>query len=139
MCEILIRVIDKVNHDDPVKNASLTKRGDVIVVCPDGHRWSDMEMTHKEWRIIAFPGVDETHMTEFLAPEFAGPDGDDSMLRPRAFKFDVDSHGLPADMVAHLDDERRQIPIIVAEMDRNTIHQFRARRPPLKAAVTANG
>lgn len=30
--------------------------GDVIVVMPDDHRWSDFELANPDWRFVDFPG-----------------------------------------------------------------------------------
>jgi hypothetical protein len=52
--EILVRVVDKY-QPDPEKNHLVSKRGDVIAVCPDGWGWSLEERTSPDWRIISSP------------------------------------------------------------------------------------
>jgi hypothetical protein len=43
MAKMLVRLVDKNNHDNPVKHAQLTKRKDVVVIMDDGHPWSPAE------------------------------------------------------------------------------------------------
>lgn len=68
MAEILIRVADKV-HSDPARNAQCTKRGDVIVVCEDGHVWGEAEKTSPFWRIVSLPNVTVSEASMWLGPE----------------------------------------------------------------------
>ena len=49
--EWLVRRVDKVSSD-PVKNAQLTKRGDVIVVKEYPCEWSIKEIESPEWLIL---------------------------------------------------------------------------------------
>lgn len=42
MAELLIRV-NSSSHPDPAVDAGCYKRGDVVVVMPDGHRWGTQE------------------------------------------------------------------------------------------------
>lgn len=61
MCELLFRVVDKAPGQI---GAALA--GDVIAVCPDGHRWSTAEQTNPDWRIVKFPGVDAALMSDYV-------------------------------------------------------------------------
>lgn len=97
MCELLVRVVDKVNAQDPRKNAQLTKRGDVITVQEDGWPWSAAELAGNPWRVIAVPGVPADVVSAFLQPEPYDPVVDHKLPQRRAFKFDIDAFlALPA-------------------------------------------
>lgn len=89
MAELLVRIVDKTSTD-PYLNAQLTKRGDVIVVVEDGHRWGRDELANTEWKIIKVPGVKASDVSGFLAPE---PNGDNAnpsrVLQRRAFRFNL--------------------------------------------------
>ena len=90
MCELLVRVVDKINSN-PYLNVQLTKRGDVIAICPDGWNWGTEELAHEDWRIICLPNVPESEMASFLQPEInTDPLNPSRMLQSRAFKLDLD-------------------------------------------------
>lgn len=91
MAELLVRVVDKRNLNDPYKDAQLTKRGDVIVVCPDGWAWSVKEQTNPEWRIVKLPQMTVSEASVYLAPEMnTDPHNPSRVLQARAFSLDVD-------------------------------------------------
>lgn len=91
MAELLVRVVDKVNPNDPYLDAKCTKRGDVICVQPDGWVWGREEQTNPEWRIVRVPGLSVTQCLGFLAPEIdIDPQHPSKVLQRRAFKLDVD-------------------------------------------------
>lgn len=90
MAELLIRVIDKIGAD-PYQDAQLTKRGDVIVVCPDGWPWSEEERTNPMWRILAVPDLSISEASILLAPERdTDPRHPSRVLQRRAFHLDLD-------------------------------------------------
>jgi hypothetical protein len=43
VAEMLVRLVDKNNHDDPVKHAQLHKRRDVVVIQEDGQYWGPVQ------------------------------------------------------------------------------------------------
>lgn len=97
MCELLVRVVDKINEADFYKDCQCTKRGDVITIQEDGWAWGKKELSNPDWRIIKFPGVPASEMSAFLQPELApDPANPPKTLQRRAFKFDVDHPSLPA-------------------------------------------
>lgn len=90
MAELLIRVVDKSN-DDPYLDVQCLKRGDVVVICEDGHEWSQAELTNPEWRILKVPGVTLVQAEAFLGPEVdEDPTQPSRVLQRRAFKVDLD-------------------------------------------------
>lgn len=92
MCEILLRVVDKVGTD-PYNNSKLLKAGDVVMIVPDGWAWGTEELGHPDWRIISLPLVSVDAASAFLGPEFnSDPSNPSQVLRPRAFSFDL-AHG----------------------------------------------
>lgn len=125
MCEMLVRVVDKVG-DNPVLDAKCTKRGDVIAVCPDGWIWGREELKNPDWRIVKVPGVTVSEASGFLAPELsAGPVAVD-LLRRRAFRLDLD--GLTPEQ---LTDEKRKNPIMRVNLDAAGLHARRLIKIPL--------
>lgn len=90
MCELLIRVADKMN-DDPFKDAKCTKRGDVIHVAPDGWPWGNEEKTLPFYRIVRLPGVPLEEAQALLGPELDDdPRNPSRVLQRRAFRLDLD-------------------------------------------------
>lgn len=85
MCEILLRVADKVPRDDPRHHLFLGS-GDVVVICPDGHSWSEIERTNPEWRILYLPLVTESEASALLSARRPEPG---LLGRRRAFGIDV--------------------------------------------------
>ena len=115
MCELLVRVRSKVNPTDPYLDVQLTKRGDVIVVAPDGHAWGRMELTLPEYRIFRWPSLSESAASVFVSPEISTspqllPGVSDPMLQRRGFSLDVDLPSLPAALRKFLADDSRAQP-----------------------------
>lgn len=94
MSAILVSLIDKHNPNDPALCAQCHKRGDGIVVMPDGHAWSERERTHAGWRILGLPLVSESAASALLAPGRVTP-GSGKLPTRHAFYLDLDA--LPAD------------------------------------------
>jgi hypothetical protein len=92
MCELLVRVVDKVNHSDPYANAKCTKRGDVIVVQRDGWPWGVQEQLDKQYRIVKVPGLSVDDASSLLAGEpEVDPQNPSRMLQARLFRLDLDA------------------------------------------------
>ncbi len=68
MAELLLRVVDKVGATI-YQDCKLTKRGDVIVVQPNGWAWSVQEKTNPAWRILGLPNVSESAASVLLSAE----------------------------------------------------------------------
>jgi hypothetical protein len=92
MCEMLVRVIDKV-HPDPYTDANhCTKRGDVIVIFEDGHEWGRSEIDDPQYTIVKVPKVPAALAEGFVAPEVDTDHQHPSrMLQARAFKFNLEA------------------------------------------------
>ena len=86
--EFLVRRVDNVS-EDAVENATILKRGDVVVVCPSPWEWSEAELTNPNWVIIK----SDISMDDALA--FISPQKGDARLEPalklRAKSIDLDS------------------------------------------------
>lgn len=96
MAEMLVRVVDKINHDDPYLDVQCTKRGDVIVVVADGHVWGVMEQLDPQYRIVKMPGVAMDDVASLLAPEpETDPQNPSRMLQRRLFKLALDDMDAP--------------------------------------------
>ena len=68
MCEFLVNLADQASGD-PVQDAALPKRGDVIAIQADGHAWGQGETGHPDWGILRWPGVDPAAYAHLLVPE----------------------------------------------------------------------
>jgi hypothetical protein len=89
MAELLVRIIDKVNPNDPDLDLQCLKRGDVVVVQEDGWPWSAAELSEVLWKVMYFPGATLSAAESYLAPELPdGPD-DTATKRRRAFLFNL--------------------------------------------------
>lgn len=95
MAELLVRIVDKSNPNDPQLDAKCHKRGDVVSIQPDGWAWSALEKSAPWWRIIKIPGATIEDLSAFLAEEPGDP-VTNKLLRKRAFSFDLDAYS--ADM-----------------------------------------
>jgi hypothetical protein len=93
--ELLVRTVDKVQPKDPILDAKLMKRGDVIHIAPAGHQWTKRELTNPEWTIIKVD-INKQLLLSLLAPEIA-PDllKEYQMLRPRGVKIDLETLKFP--------------------------------------------
>lgn len=128
MCEMLVRVVDKVN-DDPYLDAQCTKRGDVIAIQPDGWVWGTEELRNPEWRIIKIPGVPVVQAASFLGPEMdLDPANPSRVLQRRAFRLDVDA--LP-DPRGQMGDSKRRNPLHRVNMGHDALMALKVAKPRL--------
>src|SRR6185437_11325127 len=96
MAEIAIMVQDVV-HDDPISDAAMWKRGDVISVLEDGADWGKLGVTNPRFRMIRLTGVAVSAAQMLLAPEVpTDPANISPMLRRRMFRFDLNHPSLTA-------------------------------------------
>ena len=131
MCEMLVRVVDKVN-EDLYLDAQCLKRGDVVVICPDGWNWSAAERKNPDWRIVQLPKVSELEASSFLGPELdEDPANPSKVLRRRAFKLDVDAVKELKDALK--DDSRAQalqlVDIAYVDLARHKVGKVRLTDP----------
>lgn len=88
--ELLVRIADKRDEKDPVKDARLTKAGDVLAFHEDGADWGVMEVKNPEWRIVRVPKLSQEEAEALIAPELPPTlDKDYPLLRKRAMRLDV--------------------------------------------------
>lgn len=88
MCEALIRVANKSTKDTDPRHAHRSQRGDVIVVMPDGHVWTRIELTNPEWRVVRFPGLPPEALGDLVQPVY---DRGGKLIQRRARGIDLDS------------------------------------------------
>lgn len=88
MAEMLVRIVDKINPD-PKLDLLCRKRGDVVCIMPDGHGWSEAEITNPEWTIVKFPGVSRDKLDHFIHVD---RNQDGKLIRRCANSFDIDTH-----------------------------------------------
>lgn len=132
MAELLLRVVDKSNPDDPYKDVKLTKRGDVIVVMPDGWAWGAEELSNPQWRILKWPALSMSAASAFLSPEIdtaPQPVGDNPMLQRRGFSFDLDAAIIPAGLRTWLADDTRAAPFFTVPAN-ITLAMVRKKKSP---------
>lgn len=131
MCELLVRVIDKINHDDPYLDVQCTKRGDVIVIVPDGHVWGVMEQLDPQYRIVKLPGVPVDDVASLIAPEpETDPQNPNRMLQRRLFRLDLDNMDAPTR--AYLSEGKRaRRTMHRLNIGRDAILALRVRKPAL--------
>lgn len=124
MCEVLLRVADKVNATDPYADAKCLKRGDIVVVCVDDWPWGSDELAHPFWRVLKLPNISVQQVETFLGPEYDDdPANPSRVLRRRAFMVDLGSATIPAGLRAWLLDDTRAAPTRTANF---TATQFLA-------------
>lgn len=87
MCELLVRVVDKVPGDD-FRSALFTKAGDVIYVAEDQHVWGTEEIKNPEWRIVRMPGVSAASMRDMMEAR-ENPRSRERVIAARKVCFDM--------------------------------------------------
>lgn len=127
MCELLVRVVDKVSAD-PYLDAALTKRGDVIAVQPDGWVWGLEEQRSPEWRILRVPGVSVAAAASLLTPEpETDPQNPSRMLQRRMFRLDLDAPELTGLLAS-----RKGKPAHRADLSIDDLLALRIRKPAIQ-------
>lgn len=87
MCEFAVVVVDTVNTDFYL-NCQCYKAGDVIEVVPDGWNWGKLDLSFANWRVIKFPGLPASAMTQFLSPQIpTDPNNPSKTLLRRGMSF----------------------------------------------------
>ena len=121
MAELLVRVIDKVNEDFYL-NLKCTKRGDVIVACPDGWAWGKEEVRDPNYRIFQIPDMTLSEALALCSPEIdINPETPSRTLQRRMAKLDLDNASLPTAIKDFLADGSRRVaaltvPLAIAEV-----------------------
>ena len=111
MCEVLLRIRDKINKVDVYADVQCLKRGDIVSIVADEWVWGSEELTNDDWRIIKFPNIALSTAEAFLSPELPlDPANPGKMNRLRGFKFDIDDPLIPAGFAAWLADDTRVTP-----------------------------
>jgi hypothetical protein len=131
MCELLVRVIDKIGttKDD---DALLTKRGDVIDLRPDGWNWGTGELLNPDWRILRVPGVPVDQATSIVASDPPdAPEENATVKRPNAYRMNLESPVLQPIRDGWLEDATRKVPIREMHLNLNQLLALMVRKPPL--------
>lgn len=119
MCELLVRVTDKVGTD-PYLDAKCLKRADVVVVVADGWNWRPEELTAPFWRILKLPACSVAAGEAFLGAEFdLDPQHPSRVLRRRAFMLDLTSW--PNQILQWLADDTRAVPFRTSNISEATL------------------
>lgn len=91
MAEFLIKAIDTA-HSDPEKDKrGCYKRGDFVVVMPNGHEWGKEEGLPK-FVVVKIPGLSVEAAKKYIQSEEGEPDADGNrpILRRRLFRILID-------------------------------------------------
>ncbi len=143
MCEILLRVVDKINSDFYL-NCMCSKAGDVIDVHEDGWNWGKEEKSAPFWRIIALPGIPASKALSLLAHELpTDPLNPSKTLQRRAFRLNHKAiAGLPAlvarpavqtALINFLKDGTRAAPILtIPTFAQNDFASLIVAKPPIQ-------
>jgi hypothetical protein len=118
MAQLLIFARDKVCGDYHL-DAQNHKRGDVLLVYPDGQQHSQEVLTHPMFRIIEVPSLSINEAKTLLAPQVLGPNDtfvSEKTRQFRGFKLDLDDPLIPADLRAYVDDDTRKQDIFVIDL-----------------------
>ena len=132
MAELLLRVVSKTAPEDLRRDTKLTKRGDVIVVKPDGWRWVGRELTSPQWRILKVPALSVSEASMLLAGE-----PPDDLVRPsltrqrRMYRLDIDNAALPVALQGYLADSTREKPAFIVNIDIDQIRRMVIRKPKI--------
>lgn len=91
MAELLIKAIDAIVEDDPVKDkAGSYKRGDVVVIYPDGHEYGKIEGLPK-FMIVKIPDLSFKDAQKYIEEEVDDTDLNNIItITRRRYKFLVD-------------------------------------------------
>lgn len=92
MAELQVRITDKTNKDSPYLDAKCFKRGDVIAICEDGHKWGAGERDNGEYIIVKMPGVPVEKLELLYMDEEAGNPKVNRLLQKRGAAFDIDAY-----------------------------------------------
>lgn len=93
--EFLVKAVD-VTHKDPVKDRGCYKRGDVVVVFPDGHEWGKEERLPK-FMVVKIPGLPVKDAKKYIESEWDNAiPKNPVLLTRRKYKIFVDD--TPADI-----------------------------------------
>lgn len=85
--EALVRIVDRSNAD-PVKDAKVLKRGDVIAVQDDGFAWGVQELLNPDWRIFSCAITKTSAEAQAMVAREAGLFSN-RMLRKRGVMIDI--------------------------------------------------
>ena len=127
MAELLLRVNDKIGST-PALDARCTKRGDVIVVMPDGHVWGEREKDSPDWRIVKLPNVSVLQASAWLGEEPNTGPVTNPMRRRRLWHLDLTQ--LPV-IAAWLADDSRQEPTITLPLTFTALQAMFRKLAPL--------
>jgi len=84
--QLVVRVFNKYDGDDPALIAKMMARGDVIEVVADNHEWGRLDLTNPSWAILRAP----ISKAKAEAMKSADQDEFDPMGRIRAFHLDLE-------------------------------------------------
>lgn len=89
MAEILVMARDN-SHPDPKRDPACYKKGDPVVVMPDGHPWGREELNTKIFNIIKVPGAAVEDFQPYLVSDSATIGGASNKARRRKYKLNID-------------------------------------------------
>lgn len=139
MAELLLRVVDKVNPDF-YQNCKCTKRGDVIVIRPNGWTWGTQELTDPNYRIVKLPNISEAFLSPFLAQEpETDPQHPSRTLQRRWYRFDLASGLLPQPFINYLNDAERKSAFFSSNFSEAQVAALRVQKAPVVDPIILGG
>lgn len=109
--QVLLRVTDKINTNDPKLDAKCLKRGDVVVIVDDDHNWGTQDLTNPDWRIIKAPNMTQETADLIMQEQADFAEANTDLLKRRKFSLDFSSPTFSPSLIAFLTDNNRPTPI----------------------------
>lgn len=107
--ELVIRVHAKPTPTRQLQAERLS-RGDVVAALPDGHPFSERELTNPAWRIVRVP------LTQVEAEALVSREIDQEETRQllfhRQYRLDLDDVDIPQALKNWLANDERRVPIL---------------------------
>lgn len=140
MAELLIRVKDKINAVDYYKNFQCTKRGDVIVACPDGWNWGNDELSDPQYRIVKIPSLPLIDAQALTTPEQeTDPVRPSRTLQRRGFKLNLDDPSLPQAFQDFIKDDSRKQQTINLSLTKQQVLAIKVKKAAIADASNQVG
>lgn len=132
MAELLVRVKDSPMTGDAAFDSKASRRGDVIVVMPDGWAWGSRERDHDFWRIVKMEGIPVEVAEVLLGQELdTDPQNPKQTLQFRLNRLDLD-HAVLIPVAPDIADDTRTMAVIeVKGMDSVAFLGLVVRKDPI--------
>lgn len=117
---------DKTNPNDAILDAMCHKQGDVVVVVPDGHPWTEKEKTNPDWRIIRVPNLPNDLQYQATEP---GPEKPGMLKQRNKYTLDLTSPHVTTAFQQYFADNTRAQAIYETSLPTQNLYDLRKERP----------